>query len=221
MREGRELLQVLKANARAQQPCLSIPIGVPVEAVLRPVATVAGELNDNDVRVLTEWRNRFVQSFLTEFEATQSRTAEWLTNVVGPDPTRILFMLDDMHGQTLGYLGLAFIDWEQRTGEADSIVRGANAVPGLMTKALLTLIRWAHEHLGLTTLTVRVRSDNSALHFYSKIAAETRRVPLRRVEEPGMTSWIEDTSLVGSSTELVYLTFHPHLYLAKTSIGTS
>lgn len=184
-----------------------IPIGDPCEAVLRPVATA------NDVRVLTEWRNRFVSSFLTEFESTEARTEQWLREVVGPDTTRFLFMLDDVSGRTIGYLGLAFIDWQERTGEADAIVRGVDELPGIMTKALLALLRWAHRDLGLTkALNVRVRSDNPAVDFYLKLGTETRRVPLREIKEPGMTRWVEDESLARSSTELVYITFHRHLY---------
>ena len=183
-----------------------ISVGEPVEAVLRLV-------NQTDVPVLTAWRNRFVRSFLTEFEATEERTQKWLTEVVGPDQTRFLFMLDDVHGRTIGYLGLAFIDWQERTGEADAIVRGVDELPGIMTKALLALLRWAHRDLGLTkALNVRVRSDNPAVNFYLKLGAETRRVPLRKIEEPGTTRWVEDESFAGSSTELVYITFHRHLY---------
>jgi len=205
-----ELLRALKTLPPAS---FSIPVGDPVEAVLRPVATLAGKMNANDVRVLTEWRNRFVSSFLTEFEATEERTKTWLTEVVGLDPTRVLFMLDDIHGRTIGYLGLAFIDWEERTGEADAIVRGVNNLPGIMTKALLALLRWAHHELGLTkALNVRVRSDNPALHFYLKLGTGTRRVPLREIKEPDMTRWVEDEAMSRSSTELVYITFHRHLY---------
>lgn len=204
---GQELIQALNAGSTAGQPCLSIPVGSPVEAVLRPVCTIAGKLNGNDVRVLTEWRNRFVKSFLTEFEATEARTSEWLTEVIGPDPTRVLFMLDDARGQTVGYLGLAFIDWEQRTGEADAIVRGAETAPGVMAKALLTLLDWGYQQLELETLGARVRSDNPALRFFLKIGNEDKRVPLRRLDEPGMVRWVEDETLAGSSASLVYLTF--------------
>lgn len=185
----------------------SIPVGDPVEAVLRPVATA------NDVRVLTEWRNRYVRSFLTEFEATEERTKRWLAEVVEPDTTRKLFMLDDVHGRTIGYLGLAFIDWQERTGEADAIVRGVETQPGVMTKALLALLRYAHHDLGLTkALSVRVRSDNPAVNFYLKLGTETRRVPLRKIEEPGMKRWVEDESFTESSIELIFITFHRHLY---------
>ncbi len=213
MSGGRELLIALKANATAKTPCLCIPVGLPVEAVLRPVATAAGRVDASDVHVLTEWRNRFVGSFLTEFVATEARTEQWLTEVVGPDPTRILFMLDDSLGATVGYLGLAFIDWENLTGEADAIVRGAETAPGVMARAMFTLLEWAREQLGLKSIGARVRSDNPALRFFLKFATETKRVPLRAIEEPGaepkMVRWVEDETLanVEAPVSLVYITF--------------
>ena len=215
MSGGRELLVALKASAISNAPCLSIPVSSPVEALLRPVATTAGKTNANDVRVLTQWRNRFVKSFLTEFEANESRTEQWLTNVVGPDPTKILFMLDDAQGRTVGYLGLGFIDWEQLSGEADALVRGVEGAPGLMTRAFFTLLNWACDQLGLTTLRGRVRSDNSALKFFLKAATETKRVPLRRIDEPDMIRWVEDASLGDVSPSVVYLTFQRHLLRVK------
>jgi RimJ/RimL family protein N-acetyltransferase len=207
MSGGRELLITLKANATANAPYLCIPVGLPVEAVLRPVATAAGRVDAGDVHVLTDWRNRFVSSFLTEFVATEPRTEQWLTEVVGPDPTRILFMLDDALGATVGYLGLAFIDWDNLTGEADAIVRGADTAPGVMARAMFTLLDWAREQLGLKSVGARVRSDNSALRFFLKFATETKRVPLRAVQEPDMIRWIEDETLVDAPISLVYITF--------------
>lgn len=207
MSAGRELLLAVKANATASAPCLCIPVGLPVEAVLRPVATAPQKMNANDVRVLTEWRNRFVNSFLTEFTATEARTEQWLTEVVGPDPARILFMLDDARGKTVGYLGLAFIDWKERTGEADAIVRGGEAAPGVMARAMFTLLDWAHGQLGLKSVGARVRSDNPALRFFLKFATETKRVPLRAVEEPDTIRWVEDEKLVDAPVSLVYITF--------------
>ena len=207
MSGGRELLITLKANATANAPYLCIPVGLPVEAVLRPVATAAGRVDAGDVHVLTDWRNRFVSSFLTEFVATEPRTEQWLTEVVGPDPTRILFMLDDALGATVGYLGLAFIDWENLTGEADAIVRGADTAPGVMARAMFTLLDWAREQLGLKSVGARVRSDNPALRFFLKFATETKRVPLRPVQEPDMIRWVEDETLVDAPISLVYITF--------------
>lgn len=203
---GRTLLRTLKEFATPHGPSLSLPVGSPVEAVLRPVSTQSGHLNANDVRVLTEWRNRFVHAFLTEFEGNENRTANWLTKMVGPDDTRILFMVDDAGGRTIGYMGLAFIDWQNNTGEADAIVRGGEAPPGLMNKAMQTMLDWARAQLGLRTLGVRVRSDNRAVSFYRRFGfKEISRVPLRRAERDGMICWIEDDSLPSGEPALVHM----------------
>ena len=202
-----ELFHSLKANATTNGPYLCIPVGSPVAAVLRPVATTPGRLNANDVRVLTEWRNRYVGSFLTEFTATEAGTEKWLTGVVGPDPGRILFMLDTVRGETVGYLGLAFINWQKQIGEADAVARGVEEGRPLMAPAMATLLAWAHGQLGLKRIDGRVRSDNRALRFFLKFATENKRVPLRAVAEPGMIKWVEDETLVDAPLHLVYITF--------------
>lgn len=167
---------------------------------MRPVSTVEGEVRIEDVRALTQWRNRYVDAFLTEFDATESRTRQWLTTKVGPDETRILFMLDDARdGRTLGYMGLAYINWEQRYAEADAIVRGAPTAPGLMTRAMRIMLDWARHQLGIERIGVRVRSDNRALNFYLKFGfREIQRVPLRRKVTHDLVEWLEDPGLVSA-----------------------
>jgi RimJ/RimL family protein N-acetyltransferase len=204
----RDLLTMLKATAHADGPGLALPAGFPVEALLRPVGTRPGHLRAQDVEALTDWRNRFVHAFLNEFEANVERTAKWLTETVGPDDTRILFMVDQSGGQTVGYMGLAEIDWAAGYGEADAVVRGRPAARGLMRRSLRTLLLWARETLGLATLGVRVRSDNTALGFYEKVGfTELRRKPLRREEEPGLVRWVEDEAAAPSGLKLVHMRF--------------
>lgn len=203
---NQDLLRTFKAQAGAPGPPLLIPVGMPPIAFLRPVATSAELLRDEDVQVLTEWRNRHVQSFLTEFVATKERTARWLVDMVGTSNGRILFMVDDTSGNTFGYMGLDFIDWGVGYGEADAVVRGREAAHGTMKVALLSLMAWARGHLGLRRLGVRVRSDNAALGFYHKVGfREVRRVPLRRLAETEMIRWVEDDSLQNNELELVYM----------------
>ncbi len=202
---GRELLARIKRGAGHAGPPVCLLVGQPPRAILRPVATNPGWVDAGDVRNLTEWRNRYVRSFLTEFVATEERTRRWLEEAVGPDPTRILFMADAPDGRTFGYLGLAFIDWNEGRGEADAIVRGGEAGRGTMRQALETLLDWARFGLGLSRLGVRVRSDNPALEFYRKMGFRERtRVPLRRADESGMTVWTEEPGGAGELS-LVHL----------------
>ncbi len=115
-------------------------------------------------------------------------------------------MVDDVHGRTFGYMGLDYIDWGRAYGEADAVVRGAEASPGATKHALQTLLTWAQGQLGLRRLGVRVRSDNMALGFYPKVGfQEVRRVALRPVEEPGMIRWVEDEIFKIARVYLVYM----------------
>ena len=206
---GRTLLSTLKATAGTER-FLCLPVGVPIQAILRPIATRREVLNPNDIRCITEWRNCFVQSFLTEFAATESQTAKWLTDIVAPNENKIMFMVDDLNGRTFGYMGLDFINWETGYGEADAIVRGEEAPPRTMKIALQTLLSWALGQLGLRSLGVRVRSDNAALEFYRKVGfIEERRVPLRPVDDFDMIRWVEDSSLNPADLSLVYMLYHP------------
>jgi RimJ/RimL family protein N-acetyltransferase len=205
---GRLLLRSLKDATRAGVPALVLPVGTPVRALLRPIATVAGATDATDVRLLSEWRNRHVKSFLTEFVAHDARTADWLTGAIHRNDGKLLFMLDALDGTRLGHLGLGFIDWQAHYGEADAIVSGGASPPGLMKLALQTLLRWAREQLGLERLAVRVRSDNPAVVFYEKVGfREWQRVPL--VARPAAESieWVEDATATQREPSLVYMRY--------------
>jgi hypothetical protein len=205
-RGGRELMQAAKAAAAPAQPALSLPIGRPVFGTMRPVGTRPGEILPDDVRVLTDWRNRFVQAFLTEFVASEERTERWLVESVGPDETRILFMVEDGDGRTVGYMGLASIDWETGYAEADAVVRGATAPPTLMMLALETLWSWGRSALGLKRLRARVRSDNPSIAAYRMWGfRERERVPLRREQVGDEVHWVEDPSQEAGGPSLVHL----------------
>jgi RimJ/RimL family protein N-acetyltransferase len=205
---GRSLLRALKDGTCAGAPALVLPVGEPVSALLRPIASVPGAIDAVDARLLSEWRNRHVKNFLTEFVATEQRTSAWLAGAIHADDGKMLFMLDALDGKRLGHLGIGFIDWTRSYGEADAIVSGGASPPGLMKLALRSLLRWANESLGLRTLAVRVRSDNPALDFYRKVGfVEVQRVPLARSETATGVQWVEDPSAAGSRASLVHMRY--------------
>jgi RimJ/RimL family protein N-acetyltransferase len=209
---GQALLRALKDTTRADRaPALVLPVvgDGSVRALLRPIATLPGQTDPTDVRLLSEWRNRHVTRFLTEFEAHDARTRQWLEGPIHAHGGKILFMLDTPDGVRLGHLGLGFIDWRRGYGEADAIVSGGASPPGLMQLALRTLLAWAHGQLGLSELAVRVRSDNPACEFYRKVGfVEFQRVPLGVRIEPGLTEWFEDPALpAGREPSLVHMRY--------------
>lgn len=203
--QGEKLLASLKGAAGTPGPQLGLKVGTPGIAWLRPVGTRRELQNEHDVRCLTDWRNKFVTSFLNEFKATDAQTSNWLADIVGPDDGRILFMIDDIDNLTIGYMGIGFIDWKTGYAEADSIVRGRTAAKGVMIAALQTLLTWGQSQLGLNTIGVRVRSDNPALAFYRNFGfIELRRVPLSSRVESGKLAWYEDPDNAQATISLVH-----------------
>ena len=203
---GRDLLQLIKSKTEASRPYLSLPIGTPTQGVLRPVATRLEAQSDRDVHCLTEWRNKYVTSFLHEFTATVPQTRRWLATSVGPSDTRILFMVERLDGNVIGYMGLDYIDWDKSYGEADAVVRGKPAPKQFMTSALRTMLAWGASQLGLRQFWVRVRSDNPALTFYEKFGfEEVKRAPLRKTQADGGAQWVEDSTQVGGELTLVHM----------------
>ena len=203
-KEGQQILQLIKATAGMGKSQFCIPVGKPVSALLRPVATSNFFLNSEDIKKLTDWRNLFVKAFLTEFQATEAQTKKWLVEIVGPNPNKILFMVDDINSNTFAYMGIDYIDWNKKYGEADAIVRGEQAPHGTMKLALLTLLDWAKNQLGLKEIGIRVLSDNTALEFYHKVGfRDTVRVPLRKVHDKEKICWKENKSIKYPSKSLV------------------
>ena len=187
---GVELLNSVKRTAHLKRYHVALP--PPAESYrLAPVSTEAGHLDPEEVRCLTDWRNRHVRAFLTEFRAAEERTGEWLSAVVGLDSTRILFMLEEASGRKCAYAGIAHIQWDRAYGEADAIVRGEDLPKGTMRIALRTLLSWARTELGLRDLGVRVLADNPAVDFYRKCGfKETRRDGLTRTLSPDRIAWV-------------------------------
>jgi len=202
-----KFLKELKKTAGSATE-LVLPVGKPIEAILRPVATTKHTINHVDVTLLSEWRNRFVKSFLTEFHSHDERTIEWLLNTVSKDTGKILFMIDTINGETIGHVGLGFIDWEKGYVEADAIVRGGIARKGLMKLILQHLLQWANNTLDLNNSWVRVRSDNPAVYFYQKVGfVESKRIPLSKIEDASSVTWYEDENGSEEAPALVYMKY--------------
>lgn len=197
---GNELVKALKAGRGGDY---EVPVEGFADVRLRPVMTV--DPRPDDVAKLTAWRNRYVRSFLTEFTATDDRTRNWLTRSVNNDESRVLFMIEERAGKVIGYVGLAFIDWNRGHAEADSVVRGETVAPGVMSAALRSLMKWGREDLGLHGYGVRVLADNPALGFYVKHGfREKRRAPLEQVPQPDGVAWQESGAPSGAR-QLVYM----------------
>ncbi len=144
------------------------------------------ELHAGDERLidtLGRWRERSAFAFPTQFPVTRAGTAAWLRRGVLDVADRILFLVQDRFGHTVGHLGFAGADNAGRALEIDNVVRGEPDVqPGLMGAALAGLIDWAEDCFRPARIHLRVFADNDhAVAFYRRHGfRETGRTPLRR-----------------------------------------
>ena len=118
---------------------------------------------------LTAWRQRYMHYFLTQFEATVSRTKEWLENIVIPSPDRMFFIIYLTTGEAIGNFGICKMT--AFSGELDNIIRGKKLdTSELIYYCALSLLSWMFGHLGYLTSSLHVFSNNQpAIRLYLSI----------------------------------------------------
>lgn len=139
----------------------------------------------NDIKLiedLSEWRKDNFIAYPTRFPVTINGTSKWLVEKLFNIPDRILFLIKDKFGRDIGHLGFANCYNDQRMMEIDNVVRGVkNSQAGIMSEAMIVLMRWARTTLWPETFYLRVLLSNThAVSFYKKLGfSESGRIPLR------------------------------------------
>jgi perosamine synthetase len=135
------------------------------------------------IRTLARWREESAFAFPTQFPVTHAGTATWLRRGLLDVPDRILFLVQDRFGHTVGHLGFASAFSADRSLEVDNVVRGEQgAQPGLMGAALEGLLAWGEDCFRPARIHLRVFADNAhAIGFYRRLGfRDGDRTPLRR-----------------------------------------
>lgn len=164
-------------------------------AWLEPVS-ISDLGSEKSVRLLSDWRKKHSWWFPTQFRVTYKGTRKWIKNQLLDKPDRILFWVVVPHNgasRKIGHLGLFRINPDDYSCEADNIVRGEETQKGIMTDALKALMAWTFSILGNKALELTVYEDNTrAIALYERCGFQTiKRIPLKRVEEPGIVRWEE------------------------------
>ena len=162
---------------------------------LEPV-TARESASEESIGLFSEWRERHNWWFPAQFQVTKTGTERWLKAGLLDKSDRMLFWVvvpDNGHSRKIGHLGLFRINPEDYSCEADNIVRGEVEPKGVMTDALKALMAWTFSVLGNRALELTVYDDNPrAIALYDRCGFKAiKRIPLKRVEEPGMVRWEE------------------------------
>lgn len=120
---------------------------------------------------LCNWRIAASYAFNDEKPPTLEGTKLWLQKYVLDVNNKVLFLVVNDSGCRIGHMGWANCS-DLRSMEIDNVVRGiTNSEKGIMSKALLAMIRWAKESLFPETIFLRViPTNNHAIDFYKKLS---------------------------------------------------
>jgi RimJ/RimL family protein N-acetyltransferase len=161
------------------------------------------------IEILSHWRETARDSYPTQFPITLEGTRNWLAGRVLAVPDRILYWIRGEHdGFRLGHVGLFHLDAASGSMELDNVLRGTTrSIPGLMEASVRTLMSWTEHHLGLDELSLRVFSHNErAIRLYERCGFRTTRtIPLVKIEDAGVTSWIEQNAYPDLQSERAFL----------------
>lgn len=190
----KEILRAYKyaPKERIASYCLPIQVKGKLIGRLRPI-TAEIVHHDEEIRLLTEWREASSTWFTTQFPVTLEGTRSWLLHQVIQEEDRILFFVEDEELTPIGQIGLLHYDEVKKQCEFDNLLRGRKGRFGnIMIYALLALGEWSLKELDLQTGYINVLADNyRAVHMYQKLGArEVRRVPLMKVVEGHTIRWV-------------------------------
>jgi len=153
----------------------------------------SADLSQETVSLITKWRNEHWQGFLTKFNASEKNTRKWLDKQVIQNPDRILFLII-LGQQKIGHIGIINYNKNSRSAEIDNVLRGVRVgYPGLMEKVIKTLFNWMFKELKLSTISLRVFSDNyKAINLYERsVMRTTGIIPIKRINTNEGWKWVE------------------------------
>ena len=213
----------LKSAQTIQEAYLrAIPIGSN-DGYLLPVCSF--HLEDAYlISQLTEWRNKNVKAYPTQFTATLDSTSAWLKGNVLSVPDRILFLIVNNTGKNIGHIGFNNCFNENLLFEIDNVVRGVrNLDKGIISKSLLALITWASRVINTNGFFSRVLSDDiKAIDFYELNSfSRESELPLISEVQGDILSYRPAEEGEQTDNSLLRMKYDPKHVVAKSMILTA
>lgn len=168
---------------------------IPIEnsGFLIPLSNVH-EMDYDLLKKLTDWRNKNVFVYPTQFLATLESTKSWMRDRLLAVEDRILFLVVDNQGKVAGHIGFNGCLNNELFFEIDNVIKGeSDTEKGLFSKSIIALMEWARKTLNVEGFFLRVMDDNEhAINFY-KINGfvENNRIPLFKEEKANFVSYRE------------------------------
>lgn len=208
----------LKSADNVQEAFLrAIPVGQ--LGFLVPISK-AHQDDDELLQKLTDWRNKNVHVYPTQFVATIESTRAWLKDRLLATEDRILFLVVDNQGKSCGHIGFNGCNNNEFLFEIDNVVRGDSAATkGLFSIGIIALMEWARKTLNVGGFFLRVMDDNHhAIDFYKRNEfVMDRHIPLFKEEKDGFISYREAREGEQPVKTFVLMVWRP----SRSSVGKS
>lgn len=146
------------------------------------------------IQNITDWRNQNVAVYPTQFIATFDSTKIWLIDQVLGIEDRVLFLVVDNQGNSIGHMGFNGCINNELFFEVDNVVRGkGGGEKGLFSLALKAMLEWARTLLNVNGFFLRVMEENyHAIKFYKNNGFHIDRyIPLFREENEKFVAYRE------------------------------
>lgn len=191
----------------------AIPLRIPIKNDQKKVVGfletfIASYVNDDNlIKQHAKWRKNAEIYFPAQFNVTFNGTKRWAKDRVILEKDRLLFLIRNSDNKVIGHAGLYRFDFKNKNCEIDNVLRGENAIPGMMTFAISTLSNWTIKEFKLKKLKLRVFADNKrAISLYKRCGfKKSGLITLRKEIDKNQTQWIEDKSIPLKKSERQYL----------------
>jgi len=123
----------------------------------------------------------------------------WLKKGVQEREDRLLFLVNDIYGETIGHVGISSFNYEKKTCEIDNIVRGeVSSQSKVMESAVKGLLTWIFEKIEPECIELRVFNDNTkALALYYRLGFQLDALyPLEKTVKGDEIEWIDSDNKI-------------------------
>ena len=155
--------------------------------------------NKKIIQQLKSWRSENQNAFLRVFNVTIAGTLSWLKKGVLEREDRLLFLVNDIYGETIGHVGISSFNFEKKTCEIDNIVRGkVSSQSKVMESAVKGLLTWIFEKIEPECIELRVFNFNTkALALYYRLGFQLDALyPLEKTAKGDEIEWIDSDNKI-------------------------